>query len=92
MKRADSTILNETLTEITGVQHFSSVQAMFEDKLSEKDPEFARELVKELQKRLSDRDKLLTKATRLLKEVSKSSETCSSEITELVEYLTNLGY
>lgn len=95
MKRIDSINLNEALTEATGKKHFNSVQEMFEAKFSETDSEFAKNLIPDLQNRITDRDKKLAAATQLLKkayeELDDNSAT-KTEVRDFVSCLTILGY
>lgn len=95
MKRMDSIELNEALTEVTGKKHYNSVQEMFEAKFSETDSEFAKNLVPDLQNRITDRDKKLSKAIQLLKKTYEElddSSTIKTEVRDFVNYLTTLGY
>lgn len=95
MKRIDSINLNEALTKATGKKHFNSVGEMFEAKFSETDPEFAKNLVPDLQNRITDRDKKLSTAMQLLKKVYEElddNSTTKTEVRDFVSYLTTLGY
>lgn len=95
MKRIDSINLNEVLTKATGKKHFNSVGEMFEAKFSETDPEFAKNLVPDLQNRITDRDKKLSTAMQLLKKAYEElddNSTTKTEVRDFVSYLTALGY
>ncbi len=95
MKRIDSINLNEALTEATGKKHYNSVQEMFEAKFSETDSEFAKNLIPDLQNRITDRDKKLAAATQLLKKVYEELDDNSAtktEVRDFVSCLTILGY
>jgi hypothetical protein len=95
LKRIDSINLNEALTEATGKKHYNSVQEMFEAKFSETDSEFAKNLIPDLQNRITDRDKKLAAATQLLKKVYEELDDNSAtktEVRDFVSCLTILGY
>lgn len=92
MKRIDSINLNEALTEATGKKHFNSVQEMFENVLSEKDHKFAFATVKDLQNRITIRDKQLATAANLLRKALRELDTADPEIVDFVGLLTAIGY
>ena len=92
MKRIDSINLNEALTKATGKKHFNSVQEMFESALSEKDHKFALATVKDLQNRITIRDKQLSTAANLLRKALRELDTADPEIVDFVGLLTAIGY
>jgi hypothetical protein len=68
---------------------------MFEAKFSETDSEFAKNLIPDLQNRITDRDKKLAAATQLLKKVYEELDDNSAtktEVRDFVSCLTILGY